>query len=76
MINTTRTTQNVLSRLITPPKPRKLVDRLAQREDLMSLPNISVFAKRITPIDKERSLGRWKLIEKELQERGLPVTGH
>ena len=71
-----RTAQNLLSHLIIPPKARKLVEALAQKEELMTLPNVSVFAKRVTPIDKQKSIGRWKLIEKELEERGLPVTGH
>jgi hypothetical protein len=74
-LNTTRTVQTLLSHMIVPPKPRKLVDRLAQKEELITLPNVSVFAKRITPIDKEKTVGRWKVIKKELEERGLPVTG-
>jgi len=71
-----RNAQALLKQLIVPPKPRKLVEALEQKEDLINLPNVSVYAKRVTPIDKERSVGRWKIIEKELQERGLPVTGH
>jgi len=49
---------------------------LEQKEDLITLPNVSVFAKRVTPIHKEKSIGRWKLIEKELEARELPVTGN
>ena len=75
LLNNTRTAQALLSHMIVPPKERKLVDRLAQKENLMTLPNVSVFAKRITPIDKEKTIGRWKVIEKELAERGLPATG-
>lgn len=71
-----RNAQALLKQLIVPTKPRKLVEALEQKEDLINLPNVSVYAKRVTPIDKERSVGRWKIIEKELQERGLPVTGH
>lgn len=26
-------------------------------------------------MDKEKEVGRWKVIEKELQDRGLPVLG-
>lgn len=75
LISTSNTAQALLSHMVIPPKPRKLVDRLSQREDLMTLPNIAVFAKRITPIDKEKTIGRWKIIAKELEARGLPVTG-
>ena len=40
------------------------------------LPNVKVYDRRITPIDKEKMVGRWKVIERELIERDLPVTGH
>lgn len=70
------TAEALLSHIIIPPKPRKLVEALARKEDLVSLPNVSIFAKRVTPIDKEKAVGRWKVIEEELMERGLPVTGH
>ncbi|TVY48575.1 hypothetical protein LOCC1_G002648 [Lachnellula occidentalis] len=73
-IRSTRTAQSILSHLVTPPKPRKLIDALEQKEELLTLPNVSVFAKRVTPIHKEKSIGRWKLIEKELESRDLPVT--
>lgn len=75
-IESVRTVNSLLNRLTTPPKPVKLVEALAQKEHLTSLPNVNIFGRRITPIDKEVSVGRWKLIEKELSRRGLPVTGH
>ncbi|KAG4429057.1 hypothetical protein IFR05_015461 [Cadophora sp. M221] len=75
-LKSSKTASTILKLLIIPPKPRKLVDALSQKEDLVTLPNVSIFASRITPVDKERSLGRWKVIEKELEARGLPVTGH
>lgn len=34
-----------------------------------------IHGRRQTPIDKEKEVGRWKVIEKELRERGLPVVG-
>ncbi len=71
-----KTPQALLKHLIVRPKPRKLVEALSQREELMTLPNVAIYEKRITPIDKERSVGRWKVIEQELEQRGLPVTGH
>ncbi|RDW71732.1 hypothetical protein BP5796_07766 [Coleophoma crateriformis] len=74
-IQSSGTAYALLTRLATPPKSRKLVDDLAAKEQLMTLPNVSVFAKRVTPIDKERMAGRWKLIEAELEKRGLPITG-
>ena len=75
-IKSANTTQALLGHLITPPKSHKLSETLAQNEDLLRLSNIRVYEKRITSVDKEKSIGRWKLIEKELQERELPVFGH
>ncbi|KAI9744115.1 MAG: hypothetical protein M1818_002267 [Claussenomyces sp. TS43310] len=75
-INTVSTVQDVLNQLITPPKPRRLAEALELKEELVSLPNVKISGRRITPIDKEVSAGRWKVIEKELESRGLPVTGH
>ncbi|KAL2067340.1 hypothetical protein VTL71DRAFT_1765 [Oculimacula yallundae] len=75
-LGSSKTASALLKYLIVQPKPRKLVDALSQKEDLVSLPNVSIFPKRITPVQVERSLGRWKIIEEELQQRGLPVTGH
>jgi len=39
------------------------------------MPNVEIFPRRHTPIDKEKEVGRWKVIERELQKKGLPVTG-
>ena len=75
-IKLAKTAQALLAHLVKPQKPRKLIDALKQKEELLNLPNVSVYAKRITPIDKHKSVGRWKVIEQELIERDLPVTGH
>jgi len=61
--------------LITPPKPKKVVDALAQKEELLDLPNVAVYPKRLSIVDKEKSVGRWKIIEQELKARSLPVFG-
>lgn len=74
-IRASNTAQALLRNLITPPKPTKVVEALNQSPELAELPNISIYGKRRTPVDKERSVGRWKVIEKELRERGLPVFG-
>lgn len=66
----------LLSHLVTPPKPRKLIDALQQKDQLFDLPNVSVFPQRVTPIDREKAIGRWKVIEEELKTRGLPITGN
>ena len=75
-ITSSNNAKALLSHLLTKTKPRKLVDALVQRDELIALPNVSIYPSRITPIDKETMVGRWKVIKKELEERGLPVTGH
>ncbi|KAG5664840.1 hypothetical protein KAF25_008574 [Fusarium avenaceum] len=54
---------------------KKLAEVLEDQKALPTLPNVTVHSKRVTPIDREVSLGRWKVIEEELRKRDLPVTG-
>jgi hypothetical protein len=76
IIESSQTAQGLLNHIIAPPKPKKLVETLLADDALQELPNVQIYERRVTPIDKETKLGRWKLIEKELESRGLPVTGH
>ncbi|KAF8867069.1 hypothetical protein BDZ45DRAFT_638372 [Acephala macrosclerotiorum] len=73
-IQPSKTAGNFLSHLIKPPKPRKLAEAIPPQ--LKVLRNVKVSQNRVTPIHKEQQVGRWKLIQEELNERGLPVTGH
>jgi hypothetical protein len=57
------------------PKPTKLAKLLETRQDVSQLQNLKVHGRRVTPIDKEQAVGRWKVIKEELEKRGLPVTG-
>ncbi|RMD41668.1 hypothetical protein DV735_g3430, partial [Chaetothyriales sp. CBS 134920] len=61
--------------VITKPPPTSVYDSLAASADLAAQPNVLIFPRRETPVDKEKEVGRWKVIEKELTERGLPVLG-
>ena len=61
--------------LMVKPKPKKLAQLLVTQPNLTSIPNIQIYNRRYTPIDKEKEVGRWKVIEKELGKRGLPITG-
>ncbi|KAI9641010.1 hypothetical protein NHQ30_010437 [Ciborinia camelliae] len=70
-INSSSTAEKLLQNLITPPKPSTLKEALIEEEELLSLPNVTVFGRRITPIDKERNIGRLNVIKKELKSRGL-----
>ena len=65
----------LLGFLVKKPKPKKLAEFLMADENLNSLPNVKIMDRRYTPIDKEKQVGRWKVIEKELTRQGLPVTG-
>lgn len=58
------------------PKAEKLADALLKKKDLVNLPNVHIMARRETPIDKDKRLGRWKVIEAELQRKGLPVLSN
>ncbi|KAF6830402.1 hypothetical protein CMUS01_07766 [Colletotrichum musicola] len=58
------------------PKPAKVAEAVRRDGALLRLPNLQVFDRRVTPIDKEKAVGRWKVIEAELEKRSLPVTGH
>ena len=66
----------LIGHLVTKPKPKKLADHLVKKEELVSMPNVELMTRRYTPIDKEKEIGRWKVIEEELERRGLPVTGN
>ena len=57
------------------PKPKTLAEALAMNMELASLPNVKIMGRRETPVDKDKAVGRWKVIEAELKSRGLPVLG-
>ncbi|RYP49919.1 hypothetical protein DL768_004455 [Monosporascus sp. mg162] len=60
-----------------PPKPQTLTEEiLKRRQELVELPNVTFSAKRVTRGDKEKAVGRFKLIEEELKKRDLPLDGH
>ncbi|OHW97948.1 hypothetical protein CSPAE12_03318 [Colletotrichum incanum] len=70
------TVADLISTIVKPPKPTKVADAVRERGELLELPNVRVHDRRVTPIDKETAVGRWKVITEELEKRGLPVTGH
>lgn len=69
------TVGQMLSILVRPEPPKKIYDILEKSGEL-ELPNVAVHSRRYTPIDREKSVGRWKLIVEQLEKRNLPVTGH
>lgn len=63
-----------LHKLITTPKKKapKLVEVIREKGELAKLPNVAISPRRVSRIDEDKRLGRWKLISNELNERGLP----
>lgn len=66
---------DAMTTTVVQPKPKKLAHRLMEDENLTALPNLRIKDRRHTPVDREKEVGRWKIIEEELRERGLPVLG-
>ena len=62
--------------LVKKPKPKKLAQNLLASKSITGLPNVHIMDRRYTPIDREKEIGRWKVIEEELIKRNLPVTGN
>lgn len=75
-LQSVKTWRGLKNTLLKNPPPKELYKRLKSSKAFVDLPNVALISKRVTPIDKEKAIGRWKLIEEELEERGLPVTGH
>ncbi|KAI9658277.1 MAG: hypothetical protein M1821_002410 [Bathelium mastoideum] len=76
IIQRSSTARELCDSLLIKPKPKKLFEALQDNETLSNLTNVKLREQRITPIDKDREVGRWKVIEQELLHRNLPVTGH
>lgn len=65
----------LLSHLVKKPKPKKLAEHLVSKE-LAELPNVQISRRRYGLIDKEKEVGRWKVIKQELEKFGLqPLKG-
>ncbi|KAK1767774.1 ribosomal subunit 39S-domain-containing protein [Phialemonium atrogriseum] len=70
-----RTVSSLIGALIKPPKPKKLAQLIEAKGAMAELRNVKVYPRRVTPIDKEKMVGRWKVMVRELEKRNLPVTG-
>jgi len=76
IIQDTNTAGQLLSRVTTPPKPKKLIEAIQRDGRLQQVSNVKISGRRVTSIDKEQEVGRWKVIEYALRERGLPIVRH
>ncbi|KAG6215928.1 hypothetical protein E4U50_006747 [Claviceps purpurea] len=70
-----RTIKHILTLAVKKPTPPKLATLLEERGVFQELPNFKLHSRKLGPIDREIAVGRWKVIEEELQKRNLPVTG-
>ena len=69
------TMADLYNRLRRLEKPKKVAETPQLQRLKIDAPNVNVFPTRRSSIDKERDIGRWKVIEEELVRRNLPVTG-
>ncbi|OCL12681.1 hypothetical protein AOQ84DRAFT_372860 [Glonium stellatum] len=76
VIQNSKTVGELLDLLSVPPKPKKLAEAIQRDGNLEKVPNVKIYNRRVSPIDKEKEVGRWKVIEYALHERGLPIVGH
>lgn len=53
------------------PKAATVTEKLAENHALSRAANLMIANRRETAIDKDKELGRWKLIQQELESRGL-----
>lgn len=72
-ISSIRHTGDLLRALDQTRKPRKLAEDLLQDSRLAHLENVEISALRRSQITREREMGRLKLYDAALAERGLPI---
>jgi hypothetical protein len=51
--------------------PKKLALELRDLKEKLDIPNLAVYSKRYTKLQQDREVGRAKLVEAALRERGL-----
>lgn len=72
-ISAINTPRSLLVHLVKKPNPKRIAEVLLNSDRVAQLPNVQVFDKRYRLKDRETEVGRWKVIEEELKERGLLV---
>ena len=74
-INVITNVGSLLEKLVQRPKLRKLAQELPEAvlSRGLELPNVKFMPRKITEIDRETEVGRWKVIKAELKRKGLPV---
>lgn len=74
-ISNANTLRDLFKSLRVKETSKKLAQRPKIKEVQKAMPNVKIYPRKRTMIDKEKDVGRWKIIEDELRARHLPVTG-
>lgn len=56
------------------PEPKKLANSEQFKQLRVNVPNVTTHSSKITLVKKETAIGRWKVIEGELLQRGLLLS--
>lgn len=75
LIGSATTLADLYQGYVTEEPAKKLYDSKEIQRLKANVPNVIVHEKRQTMMEKEKAIGRWKLIEDELVARDLPLTG-
>lgn len=75
VISSASTVANLYDAVKAKEKPQKLAEMPEVQQLNSELPNVQIHRRKRSMITKEKEVGRWKLIEAELNARDLPVTG-
>ena len=65
---------SLFEKLLEKPEPKKLINSIQADPTMATLQNVRFHRRRITPVTKDKAVGRWKVIQQELTKRGLPVS--
>lgn len=74
-LNNAKTLGDIYNAFKTKERAKKLAHAPELQELAKTLPNVTVYKSRRTPVHKEKRIGRWKVIEEELAVRDLPIFG-
>ena len=75
VLSNATTIEDLFVHLKSKDRPQKLAQSEEFRQMNTGLLNVKIHQRRPKLIQREKQVGRWKLIEAELTARGLPLTG-
>lgn len=75
LLSNTKTIDHLLRAFSIKEPAKKLHDSEQLQKLSYTSPNIQVHETRRTHVHKDKEMGRWKLIEEEMNARGMPTRG-